>query len=1198
MGNFVHLHLHSEYSLLDGAVRLTRQVFKKDDDGKMKAVTAYPLAEALKAKGMDAVAITDHGNMYGVHVFVETMRKNGIKPIIGSEFYVADDMYVKNSDVLYKNYHLVLLAKNEIGYKNLMKLSSASFVDGFYGKPRIDLDLLSKHSEGLICCTACLAGAIPRRLLHNDYAGAVEYALKMKSMFADGDFYIELQDHALPEEKKILPLLYKLAKEIGVKVIATNDVHYIEKPDADIQDTMECINLGCKKNEVNKARFENDSFYLKSFDEMSELFEWCPEAVTNTLEIAEKVDGGYYIVDSGVNHIPKYTNDDMGDRDTKQYLHDIAWEKIRARYDEITPEIADRLDYELSVIDECGFNDYFLIVWDYVHAAQQRGIPVGPGRGSGVGSIVAYSIGITDVDPLKYNLLFERFLSKERVSMPDFDIDFCFVRRPEIIDYCVEKYGADNVSQIIAYSTMSAKAAFKDVARVYNISYTDSNNWAKMIPDGKVLLKMVLTEGTDCYSEDFKVLYETNPQAREIIDVAMQLEGMPRQTSEHAAGVVICGEPIVNHVALSRNGDDITTQYDKVMIERLGLLKMDFLGLKTLTDISEAIKYIKEDKGIDLDFHKLGYEDPEVYKLISSGDCTAIFQLESGGMTKFMNQLQPTTLEDVMAGISMYRPGPMQFIDDFLKGKRNPANVHYAHPLLKEVLEVTYGCIVYQEQVMQIAQKVAGYSFGGADIMRRGIAKKDLKKLEKQRNIFLYGGILDGDKTGKYVPGAIANGVDEATATNLFNQILKFASYAFNKSHAAAYTFLTYQTAYLKCYYPTYLMVSVINNRITNSDELRHYVNYLRRQGVKIMAPDINRSRKHFSIEDGNVRYGLMGIKNVGEQAMEYVLKERENGPFKDIKDFLERCAGQVNKRMVESLIKGGAMDSFGKTRATLMASYERIMATVANDKKSSMSGQMSLFDDLVEDVTVQYTELDEYPKQQLLADEKDVLGMYVSGHPLDDYKALKGEFNFDTSMIYTTEASAEGEEELPDFEDDGESVMKVDLSLNGKQVRMGAVVASYEKKITKSNGQKFAVGKLEDRMGAISFSMYARTFEQFGSLLDSEIPLKVFGRIDLRDETDPKVNVDKLEVWKNDNAENAKTRKDILYVLISTVTEQKLVAGVLTMFPGDTPVQAQVKKDGKSMLMEYPMRVEVTDELLHRISNIVGEARVKYVKK
>lgn len=927
---------------------------------------------------------------------------------------------------------------------------------------------------------------------------------------------------------------------------------------------------------------------------MLELFDWVPEAVYNTREIADKIDADYFVVDAGKTYIPRYTNPEMGDRDTAQYLHDLAWERITGRYATITDEIKQRLTYELDVINRCGFNDYFLIVWDYCNSARNMGIPVGPGRGSGVGSIVAYSIGITDVDPLRYNLLFERFLSEERVSMPDFDIDFCFVRRPEVIDYVVEKYGANNVSQIIAYSTMSAKAAVKDVARVYNVSYNDSNNWVKNIPIGKVLLKQVLTEGTANYSEDFANLYNSDPMAKKVIDVAMKLEGMPRQTSEHAAGVVICGEPIVEHVALSRNGEDITTQFDKMVVERLGLLKMDFLGLKTLTDISEAIKYVKEDKGVDIDFHELGYEDPRVYELISSGDCEAVFQLESGGMKRFMNQMQPTNIEDVIAGISMYRPGPMQFIDDFLRGKKDPEGVQYDHPLLKEVLEVTYGCIVYQEQVMQIAQKVAGYSFGGADIMRRGIAKKDLKKLQKQKEVFLHGGILDGDKTKKYVPGAVANGVSEEIATRLFDQILKFASYAFNKSHATAYTFLTYQTAWLKYYYPVHYMIAVVNNRITNADEVKHYINYLRRTGTKILAPDINHSKKFFSIDNGNVRYGLMGIKNVGEQAMEYVLTERnKNGPFRDIKDFVERCTGQINKRMVESLIKGGAFDYMGKTRSTLMASYERIMNTVANDKKSSLSGQMSLFDDLVEDVTVQYTELIEYPKQQLLSDEKDVLGMYVSGHPLDDYPASSSEFNFDTGMLYV-------ESEEMDEESGESSGMVVDRNLANKTVRFGCIVAGYEKKIGKTNQQKFAVGQLEDRMGSISFGMYGKSFEQYGALLDGDLPIKVSGRMDLRDESEPKVSVDRIELWTNNTVQSSRPSggKGIVYVLVNDQSEQKLIAGLLPMFAGTTPVQAQIKKDGKSCLVEFPTRVEVTDDLLRRIANIVGEARVKYVKK
>lgn len=1190
MSDFIHLHLHTEYSLLDGAVRITRQVFKKDEKGEEKAVTAYPLAEALKARGMDAVAITDHGNLYGVHTFVDAMRRNGIKPIIGSEFYVAENMYDKTAEVLHRYDHLILLAKNETGYKNLMKLSSESFVGGFYGKPRIDLNLLKKHSEGLICCSACLAGRLPRFILAGEYDKAVEYGLKLKGMFDEGDFYVELQDHSLPEDQKVLNKLVKLAKEINVKVVATNDVHYIEKADADVQDTMECVSLQCKKNEFNKARFENDNFYLKTSDEMSELFDWCPEAIESTREIADKVDGSYFVVDADHTYIPRYTNPDMGERTTAQYLHDLAWEKVKTRYSVLTDDIKNRLEYELKVIDECGFNDYFLIVWDYVHAAQQKGIPVGPGRGSGVGSIVAYSIGITDVDPLKYNLLFERFLSAERVSMPDFDIDFCFVRRGEIIEYVVNKYGSENVSQIIAYSTMSAKAVVKDIARVYDVPYTESNNWVKNIPIGKVLLKQVLTEGSEHYSKDFADLYNTNDTAKKVIDIAMQLEGMPRQTSMHAAGVVICGEQIVDHVALSRNGEDITTQFDKLVVERLGLLKMDFLGLKTLTDISEAVKSIKEDKGVDVDFHKLGYDDPKVFELISSGDCEAVFQLESGGMKKFMSQLQPTSLEDVIAGISMYRPGPMQFIDRFLQGKKNPKGVVYAHPKLKEVLEVTYGCIVYQEQVMQIAQKVAGYSFGGADIMRRGIAKKDENKLRKQKEIFLHGGVLDGDKTKKYVPGAVANGMEEDTASELFESILKFASYAFNKSHAAAYTFLTYQTAWLKCYYPTHYLISVINNRITNADEVKHYLGYLVQQGAKVLPPDINHSKKFFSIENGNVRYGLMGIKNVGEQAMEYVLSERRNGEFSDIRDFIARCSGQINKRMVESLIKGGAFDSFGKNRATLIASYERIMDTVAADKKNRMTGQMSLFDDVLEDVSVKYTELIEYPKEQLLSGEKEVLGMYVSGHPLDNYSAPKGTFNFDTGMLYV-----EGEEIQTDEDIETADIRKVDVNLSGKQIKMGCVVSSYEVKVGKSNQSKFAVGILEDRQGTINFAMYGKAYEQYNSLLDEDTPLIVYGRVDLRDESEPKITVDRLEFWENNRRGQSGS---VLYVLVNNQTEQRLINGILPMFQGNTRVQAQVVKDGKACLVELPQRVEVTDDLIKRLANIVGERGVKYVKK
>lgn len=1185
MTDFVHLHLHTEYSLLDGAVRLLQVV--PDDNDPKKTKKTHPLCDALKARGMDAVAITDHGNMYGVHTFVSVLRADGIKPIIGEEFYVADDMFAKTPDVLKQRYHLILLAKNMTGYKNLMKLSSMAFVDGFYMKPRIDLKHIAEHSEGLICLSACLAGKVPHLLLQGRYEEAKQCAIEMRDIFAPGDFYIELQDHHLAEDKIVMNPLCQIAKEIGVKVVATNDVHYIEKEEADMQDTMMCITLGCKKTEMNSARFENDEFYLKTGDEMAQLFSWCPEAIETTREIADKIED--YFVTKHSSIIPVYTNPEMGERDEAQYLRDLAYEGVRKKYGELNDEIVQRLEYELGVIHKCGFDGYFLIVWDYVHAAQQMGIPVGPGRGSGCGSIVAYSIGITDIDPLKYQLLFERFLSEERVSMPDFDVDFCFVRRQEIIDYCVEKYGKDNVSQIIAYSTMSAKAVVKDVARVLDVPYNEAANWVKEIPVGKVLLKQVLTEGSDFYSEDFKKLYENNPTAKTVIDMAMKLEGMPRQTSMHAAGVVICADPIVEHCALSRNGPIVTTQFDKVIVEELGLLKMDFLGLKTLTDIDEALKLVKEDKGVDLDFHILGYEDPKVYDLISSGDCEAVFQLESGGMKKFMAQLQPTNIEDVIAGISMYRPGPMQFIDLFIEGKRHPDKVKYDHPLLKEILENTYGCIVYQEQVMQIAQKIAGFSFGGADIMRRAIAKKKLEILEKQRNIFLFGGKLDGDKTGKYVPGAVANGVSEEIANHLFDQILKFASYAFNKSHAAAYTFLTYQTAYLKLYYPIHFIVAVVNNRITNADEVKHYMNYLKRTGVKTLPPDINRSQKNFSIEGENVRYGLMGIKNVGEQAMEYVLTERrEHGKFKDIRDLLDRCAGQINKRMLESLIKGGALDSFGKTRSTLMASYERIMDTVLCDKKSKVSGQMSLFDELIEDTEIKYTEVEEYPKSQILAFEKEVLGMYLSGHPLDDYNDAGCGFDFDTSMIYTEEA-----------DEDGNVNMVVDQNLANRSVKFGCIVSSFDKKLT-SKQQKFAVGRVEDRMGSIAFSMFPRAYETYGELLAGDLPLKVYGKIDLRDESEPKVNIERAEIWQNSSfkASGQNNGNGVLYVLLENGVQKDMVVDILELYPGNTICQAQVVQSGKPKLMQFAQKVAICDELLMRLQNILGEKHVKYCEK
>ncbi len=1199
MSDFVHLHLHTEYSLLDGACRLSQEIpnFDAMDDSDPpkkdpnKTVTVNPLASALKELGMKACAITDHGNMYGVFNFVVSLRSHGIKPIIGQEFYVAEDMYVKTPEVLKERYHLILLAKNKTGYENLMYLSSIAFVDGFYMRPRIDLQRLEGHTEGLICLSACLAGKVPRLILKGDYEGAKQYAARMRDMFAEGDYYIELQDHGKEEDKIVMNPLVRIAREIGVKVVATNDVHYIKKEDAELQDTMMCITMGCKKSDEkqNSARFTEDEYYLKSGEEMEKLFDWIPEAIESTTEIADKVED--YFVDHAKPIIPIYHNEEMGDRDEMEYLRDLAWQGVKRRYPVVTDEVRNRLEYELGVIHKCGFDGYFLIVWDYVHAAQEMGVPVGPGRGSGCGSIVAYCIGITDIDPLKYNLLFERFLSAERVSMPDFDVDFCFVRRQEVIDYCVKKYGKERVSQIIAYSTMSAKAVVKDVARVLDVPYSEANAWVREIPTGKVLLPQVLHEGTSCFSADFKRIYDEGGVAKEVIDIAMGLEGMPRQTSMHAAGVVICRDPVVQYCALSRNGPFVTTQFDKKMIEKIGLLKMDFLGLKTLTDIDEAIKLIKKDRGVEIDFHKLGYDDKKVFELISSGDCEAVFQLESGGMKRFMAQLQPTNIEDVIAGISLYRPGPMQFIGDFIKGKHNPESITYAHPLLEDILKTTYGCIVYQEQVMQIAQRLGGYTFGGADILRRAVAKKSKTELEAQKKIFLHGGVLKDDKTKTHIPGAVANGVDEEVASHLFDQILKFADYAFNKSHAAAYTLLTYQTAFLKLYYPIHFIVAVVNNRITNADEVKHYMGYLRRTGVAVLPPDINRSEKLFSIEGNNVRYGLMGIKNVGDLAMEFILEEREkNGKFKNIRDFFERCAGgqgdnpavRINKRMIESLIKGGALDCFGKSRATLMASYERILDAVLSDKKSRVLGQLSLFDALLEQTEIVYTEVEEYPKMQRLAFEKEVLGMYISGHPLDDYHDDRHEFDFDTSMLMV--------EEKDEGEEFGDAHLAVDSSLDGKTVKFGCIISSYERKLTKKQ-QKFAIGRLEDMMGSISFTMYTRAYERYFELLDAELPVKVVGKIDLSDESEPKIVIERMEIWKNSDAEGAPVRERKLYVNITTVEQKNLVASLLSMYPGKTPCHAQIL----GQVRAFPQTVEVGDELIFRLKQLLGENNVKY---
>ncbi len=1190
MGDFVHLHLHTEYSLLDGCVRLTTGA--KHD--------IHPLAEALKARNMKAVAITDHGNMYGVYAFVDSLKGTGIKPIIGEEFYTCDDMYQKSADIRYQRWHLILLAKNDEGYHNLVKLSSASFIDGFYDKPRIDMDILAKHSKGLICLSACIAGKIPQLILDNKFQEAKDYAIKLRDMFEPGDFYIELQDHGIDEERKVRNDLIRIAKEIGVKVVATNDVHYIEKEDADVQDDMMCIQLGIRKDEQNPIRFTEQEFYLKTAEEMEELFGWCPEALASTVEIADKCTFEFQLK-AKENLIPPYSSEEMGDRTPEQYLKDLCWEGLVRRYDVITPEIKKRAKEELEVIISMGYATYFLIVWDYINAAKKMGIPVGPGRGSGVGSIVAYAIGITDVEPLRFNLLFQRFLAKERVSMPDFDVDFCYVRRGEVIDYVTKKYGRDRVSQIIAYGTMKAKQAVKDIARIYNISYEKSNNWAKTISkDPGATLKGCLDEKNDCFSPEFKKLYDTDPEAKRIVDKAMKIEGLPRQTGMHAAGVVICSQPVTDYVPLSRNKEFIVTQFDKTQVEPLGMLKMDFLGLKTLTDIKEAQKYILEDKGVDVNFEKDIYDDPKVYELIASGDCVAVFQLESGGMCDFMAKLKPTTLEDVIAGISIYRPGPMQFMNQFIAGKKNPENVTYLHPKLKPILEVTYGCMVYQEQIMQIARELAGYSYGGADILRRAISKKKPEVIARNKTVFANGGYVEGDSSHTPVIGAIANGVPAEVVDTLFEQLAKFAEYCFNKSHATAYAVLTYQTAYLKCYYPIHFLTAIINNRIGDAKEQSHYINYMRKIGINILKPDINKSKKNFSIDGNDVRFGLMGIKNVGESAIEAVLAERVNGPYKDIRDFFKRCGKHLNSRMVESMIYGGAFDCFGKNRATLMASYKSIWDLAAKEIESSEQGQFSIFDNFgIEEQPVSYIEIKEFKKEQLLAEEKNNLGMYVSGHPLDDYNTSI--FKFDLSRLEiekNVETNAEGEETHEDLSDVEENApgIEADISWDKKQVRFGCIVSSWEKKKNKNN-QVFAVGELEDKGGTIQFTIFYKLYEQLLPVLMAERPIIVVGKIDLSG-SEPKLIVDDMTLWNKGGVEpdpQSEEPQKVLYALIEGKEELDLIRAIAASYPGDDILKIQMGTTPETKrIMAFKKGIRVCDEIVEQIANVVGKNNVK----
>ncbi|MBO4562375.1 MAG: DNA polymerase III subunit alpha [Clostridia bacterium] len=1144
---FTHLHVHTEYSLLDGAARISDLV-----------------ARAAELN-MDALAITDHGCMYGVIDFYNECRKKGIKPIIGMEAYVAPKSIYEPTNV--REYaHLILLCKNETGYKNLMKLSSIAFVDGFYYKPRIDYDLLEKYSDGLICLSACLAGDIPRALLNEQYEEAYALARRLKGVFGD-DFYIEMQNHGIPEQQTVLPRLAALAKELGIKTVATNDIHYVGRDDAEAQDALLCIQTGHFVDETNRMRMEAEEFYVKSEEEMLKRFSGYEEAVRNTAEVAEKCD---LEIELGGRHLPGFTAPDGMDNET--YLRKLCSEGMLRRFGENpSKEYTDRLEYEIGVISKMGFIDYFLIVWDFIHYAKTHGIPVGPGRGSGAASIVAYTLDITDLDPIKYNLLFERFLNPERITMPDIDVDFCYERRQEVIDYVVRKYGADHVAQIITFGTMAARAVVRDVGRVLRVPYNEVDKIAKLIPQ---MLKITLKQALEMVPE-LKELYDGNETYKKLIDLSMKLEGLPRHASTHAAGVVISSSPTMELVPLQRNEDSITTQFPMGTLEALGMLKMDFLGLRTLTVIHDCCEFIKQ-RGIDApDFVKLGFDDKNVYDLICSGDTIGIFQLESAGMTNFMMQMKPGCFEDIIAGIALFRPGPMEQIPRYLEGKQDSSSVTYLHDKLRPILGTTYGCMVYQEQVMQIVRDLAGYSYGRSDLIRRAMSKKKHDVMEKERANFI-NGIVEEDGTVS-VPGAVRNGISASVANKIFDEMTDFASYAFNKAHAACYAVVAYRTAYLKYYYPVEMMTALINSFIGSADKIADYIYYCRKRGFKILPPDINRSEPHFTVENGAIRFGLVAIRNVGEEAMAEMLKEREtNGPFKDFGDFLSRADG-VNKRMIEGLIKAGCFDGMGVTRLWLMQNYEAEMNAAASEKKRRESGQMSLFDLFGEDDSAGYkTEApkggEEYSVNDLLSMEKEALGIYISGHPLMEYESTIRLLSTDCKRL----AEADGSSSLNDND----------------RVTVAGILGGVRTRQTKSGSGFMAYGVIEDMTGQVEFAAFPAVYTKYRELFSEEIPLKITGRLSMREDKSNTIMVDEI-------APLEKAERYRLYLRFNsdTASKKERVVQTLRRYPGEHEVVFFDETTGRQQLAPRELCVSGSEQLIEIAGNLLGRDNVKFVK-
>ncbi|MDU5378018.1 DNA polymerase III subunit alpha [Peptoniphilus lacydonensis] len=1129
MNNFVHLHLHSEYSLLDGSTRISL------------------LPKRVKELNMNAVALTDHGNMYGAIAFYKACKDEGIKPILGCEVYISKkDLSIK--DKSNERYHLILLAENNEGFKNIMKIVSIGFVNGYYYKPRIDKEVLKKYSKGIIATSACLGGEVQKLILNRDIEAAKKSALEYREIFGENNFFLELQDHGMPEQARVNRELINLSKELEIPLTVSNDVHYLNKDDAKSHDVLLCIQTGKTVNDENRMKFPSDEFYLKSPDEMAALFPENKDALENTVEIANRCNVDIKFHDL---HLPDFSV--PSEYTHEEYLKKLAVEGMYNRYENVTDEIKNRFEFEFNTIRDMGYVDYFLIVWDFIRYARKHEIQVGPGRGSAAGSVISFCLGITDVDPLKFDLLFERFLNPERVSMPDIDIDFCYERREEVIEYVNRKYGDSHVAQIATFGTMAARNAIRDVGRALDMSYAKVDYIAKQIPQA---LNMTIEKALEI-SESFKSIYEKEDDSKELIDMAIKLEGLPRHTSTHAAGVVISKDELTEYVPLTRNDKIIATQFNMIELEELGLLKMDFLGLRTLTVIRDAINLIEENYGKKISFEKFDYNDPDVLKMFARADTLGVFQFESSGMRAFLKELKPDEFSDLVAANALFRPGPMKQIPKFVGSKHDKSKISYLHPKLEPILKSTYGCIVYQEQVMQIVQQIGGYSLGRADIVRRAISKKKMKVMEEERKNFIYGNVEEE------VSGAIANGVDEKTANEIYDLIIDFADYAFNKSHSVAYSVVAYRTAWLKYYYPREFMAAQTSTYTNDIKQVSLYIEEIKRLGIEILPPNINYSFKNFTVEDGKIRFGLKAVKNVGNNLIDVIVKARDNGKFKSLKDFVDRInaidKSALNKRAVESLIRCGAMDDFNGNRAQYLAIYEKVISSSSNTAKNNVVGQFSLFES--SDVQEDLPSLKDFSQKDKLDMEKEVVGIYISGHPLDPYRELiEKSADTDTNEI---------------FEKYRENM------LNNSKVKVGGILKAKKTMITKTN-KMMAFAQLEDLFGTIELVIFPNVFSKYRELIEDENVVFVEGHFQESEIEEPKILVDKVSKIK------MPTNKK-LYISVNSMRDKNLreIRNILKDYSGNTPVIFYEEESKKAFGTENNLWIdeklfeELRDELI-----------------